>query len=117
MVRFPFPDKRLSPNKRSNHLYLTKVREAARETGYWIAKESSWSFSGTRPLQLHMVICPPDNRRRDDDNIYAAFKSYRDGIFKALNLDDSLIRRTVIERGDVEKDGAIYIELVEMEQV
>lgn len=43
------------------------------------------------------------------------FKSYRDGIFKALGLDDSLIKRTIIERGEIEKDGAIYVNLKEIQ--
>lgn len=113
-IRFPFPDKRLSPNKRIHHIHLTAVRENAREIGYWIAKDAKWSFSGKRPLELRMTICPPDRRKRDDDNIYSAFKSYRDGIFKALSLDDSLIHRAIIERGDVEKDGALYISISEI---
>ena len=61
-----------------------------------------------------MTICPPDKRHRDDDNMLSRFKSYRDGIFLALQLDDRLIRRTVIDFGDIEKGGAVYIELVEM---
>lgn len=96
-------------------MFLTKVRQTARETGYWIAKEAGWNFTGSKPLQLHMVICRPDRRKRDDDNIVSSFKSYRDGIFQALGLDDSLIHRTIIDRGKVEKDGAIYVTLSEIE--
>jgi len=113
-IRFPFPNPKLSPNKRMHHLYLTKVRDDARQIGYWIAKDAGWKFSGKNNLEICITICPPDKRRRDDDNIYAAFKSYRDGIFKALELDDSLIHRTVLERGPVEKDGALYITLPEI---
>ena len=113
-IRFPFPDPRLSPNKRIHRLYLTRVREDARQIGYWIAKDAGWSFSGKKTLELKITICPPDRRKRDDDNIYSSFKSYRDGIFKALELDDSLVSRTVLERGKVEKDGALYVALSEI---
>ena len=114
MIRFPFPNMRLSGNSRTSHRYLTNERRVARETGYWITKDHGLSFSGDKPLELYMRICPPDRIRRDDDNIFSAFKSTRDGIFRALNLDDTLIRRTIIEWGEVEKGGAIYIRLEEM---
>lgn len=113
-IRFPFPDKKLSSNSRIDRRYATKERETAREIGFWLAKDAHWSFDGKQYLELSILICPPDNRRRDDDNIVTAFKSYRDGIFKALGLDDNLIRRTVIERGNVEKGGALYVDLKEI---
>ncbi len=115
-IRFPFPDSRLSPNKRVHRIYLTRVREYARQIGFLIAKDARWSFSGKKPLELKITICPPDRRKRDDDNIYSSFKSYRDGIFKALELDDSLVSRTVLERGKVEKDGALYVTLSEIKK-
>lgn len=36
-------------------------------------------------------------------------------MFKGLGLDDSLVKRTVIERSDVELGGAIYVELKEIQ--
>ena len=113
-IRFPFPDMRLSANGRTDRRYLAGLRQAARGTGYYLAKEHRLAFSGEKSLELYMLVCPPDRRRRDDDNVLSAFKSIRDGIFHALELDDSLIRRTVIERGDVEKGGAIYVRLSEI---
>lgn len=115
MLTFPFPNSKLSGNSRKAHRYLTRERQAARELGYWTAIEAKLSFSGAKPLEFYMLICPPDRRRRDDDNVLSAFKSTRDGIFQALCLDDSLIRRTVLERGDVEPGGAVYVELSEIE--
>jgi crossover junction endodeoxyribonuclease RusA len=113
-IRFPFPDSRLSANGRTDRRYLTDIRQAARQTGYYLAKEHKLAFGGEKPLEFYMLICPPDKRRRDDDNILSAFKSTRDGIFHALELDDSLIMRTVIERGDVERGGAVYVRLTEI---
>lgn len=115
LIRYPFPDMRLSPNSRKDHRRLTNERQYARQVGYYITLDSKLGFSGEKPLELYMLICPPDRRRRDDDNIEAAFKSTRDGIFKALGLDDNLIRRTVREVGDVEEGGAVYISLKELD--
>ena len=113
-IRFPFPDMRLSANGRADRRYLTDIRQEARRTGYYLAKEHRLAFSGEKFLELYMLVCPPDRRRRDDDNVLSAFKSALDGIFRALELDDNLIRRTVIERGDVEPGGAIYVMLSEI---
>jgi crossover junction endodeoxyribonuclease RusA len=114
-IRFPFPDRKLSANSRIAHRWATKERDTARVVGFWLVKDAGWKFNGEKPLELTLIVCPPDKRRRDDDNIVSAFKSYRDGMFQALGLDDSLIKRTIIERAEVEKDGAIYVSLAEME--
>lgn len=114
-IRFPFPDRKLSPNSRIDRRYATKERDTARQIGFWLVKDAGWSFSGKLPLELTFIIRPPDKRRRDDDNVLSSFKSYRDGMFQALGLDDSLIKRTVIERSEVEIGGAIYVELKEIQ--
>jgi Holliday junction resolvase RusA-like endonuclease len=111
IMRFPFPNPKLSPNKRTSHRWLTEERQQAREIGYWIVKDAGISFPKNSRLQLIIKICPPDLRGRDDDNIYSSFKSYRDGMFKALEMNDKKIRRTILEWGEVEKGGALYVEL------
>jgi len=55
------------------------------------------------------VICPPDKRGRDDDNIYSSFKSYRDGIFQFLGMNDKAVRRTTLQWGDVRPGGALVV--------
>jgi hypothetical protein len=113
-LRFPFPDSKLSSNSRISHRWLTKEREAARTIGYYITKDAKLSFPKNALLELSILICPPDRRSRDDDNILTAFKSTRDGIFKALGMNDKCVRRTILEWGEIEKDGALYVELKEM---
>ena len=114
MIRYPFPNMKLAGNTRTDRRYTTQERQQARSIGYWITRDAGIQFSGEKWLEYYFKICPPDKRRRDDDNIYSAFKSTRDGIFLALELDDRLIKRTIIEWGVIEKDGAIYIELREL---
>jgi len=64
-------------------------------------------------LQIKITFCPPDKRRRDLDNLYATFKAYQDGIFEALGLDDCLIDRVILQRGELVKDGCVIVELKE----
>jgi len=101
LMKFPFPSSKLSGNNRTGHRYLTRERQAAREAGYWIVKESQIEILAV-PLEMYIKICPPDNRRRDNDNVISAFKSYRDGMFQALGVDDSFVYRMVIERGEAD---------------
>lgn len=113
-MRFPWPNPRLSPNKRIDRRALIADKAQARDTGFWIVRDAGLKLSAV-PLELTLTLHPPDNRRRDDDNIYASWKPYRDGIFSALGLDDKLIRRTVIEWGEVRHGGEVMVEIKEIE--
>jgi len=114
MLRFPWPDSRLSPNSRERHRYLADVRDAARQTGMAVTYDAGLLLPMKGDLEWRLVFCPPDRRIHDDDNLYSAFKSTRDGIFAALETNDARIRRTVIEWGEVEVGGAVYVEIMEL---
>ena len=61
-------------------------------------------------LEIMVMLCPPDKRRRDEDNF--AGKSLFDAMTKAgVWLDDSQIRRKVVEWGDVVKGGCVVVEV------
>ena len=99
-IRLPFPDRNLNPN-RSHGVHWAKLREAKRdawEIGFFEARKAGYRmsppyFRKDKPIQARICIYPPDNRRRDWDNIVAALKSYQDGIFAQIGEDDSRIRR------------------------
>lgn len=112
-ILFPWPNLELGSNGRKDRRWLSADRQVARNLGYWIAKDNHLNFKPGTLLELSILICPPDKRRRDDDNILSAFKSTRDGIFKALEMDDSLVRRTILEWGPIEAGGALYVTLQE----
>jgi len=111
MLRFPWPDSRFSPNSRKAHRYLADVRSVARLAGEIITRDAGITVPTIGALCWRLVFCPPDRRKRDLDNLYSSFKSTCDGIFQALQTDDSRIRRTVIEWGEVEPGGAVYVEV------
>jgi crossover junction endodeoxyribonuclease RusA len=66
-------------------------------------------------LVASYVFHPPDRRKRDIDNFLAMMKNYQDGVCAALGIDDSRIKRTVIEWGDVCKGGKVVLTLTELE--
>jgi hypothetical protein len=104
----PYPDSRLSANSRFDRRALTAVRKDAREAGYFAVKEANLTVPDVS-LQMFIKICPPDNRVRDDDGVIASLKSYRDGIFKALGINDRKVRLTTSGFGKVIPGGAVYI--------
>ncbi len=109
---FPWPDSRLSPNKRIDRRALISVKQDIKSEAYFLTKQSDLCLLET-DLQLKLTFCPPDKRRRDLDNLYATFKTYQDGIFEELRMDDSLIDRVILQRGSVVKNGSVIVELTE----
>ena len=89
IVEFPWPPKEVSPNfKRANHWrkyykqannyrFVSKALVNAaklREPGAW--------------MPVSVTFYPPNDLRRDRDNIKAGFKHGLDGIADALGIDD-----------------------------
>ena len=111
-IFFPWLDARLSPNKRIDRRALIGVKQDAKLLAMALTRESRLVLLET-DLQIKITFCPPDKRRRDLDNLYATFKAYQDGIFEAMGLDDCLIDRVILQRGEVVKDGYVIVELTE----
>ena len=115
-IILPFPDSRLSPNARMNHYALNIIRREAREAGFFAVKQNGLRIPD-KPIQLFIKICPPDKRRRDDDNILTSLKSYRDGIFDALGINDNRVRLTTFGFGEPIHNGAIYIWIEPLKEI
>ena len=111
---FPWPPKQLSPNARVHHMAKAKAAKGYRNDCMMVAM-SSWStlarsmrITDRRLMHIWLVFCPPDNRRRDDDNLIASFKSGRDGIADALSIDDQVFC-THFLRGPKVKGGRVQV--------
>jgi crossover junction endodeoxyribonuclease RusA len=111
-IFFPWLDSRLSPNKRIDRRALISVKRDAKNLAILLTFESGLVLFDT-DLQIEITFCPPDKRRRDLDNLYATFKPYQDGVFEALTLDDCLIDRVILQRGEMVKGGCVIVELAE----
>jgi len=62
------------------------------------------------PLEIKITLLPPDRRNRDQDNF--AGKSLLDALTKAgVWNDDSQLKRTVIEWGNVMRGGQVLLEI------
>ena len=58
-------------------------------------------------LEVRVTVCPPDNRRRDLDNVQ---KALLDALAKGgAYRDDSQIDRLVVERGPVTPGGKVLV--------
>lgn len=86
----PWPPRVLNPNNRSNWRVKSKAAKAYKEACWALAKEAGWSGAKLPEGKLHLWLdfYPPDKRLYDDDNVAASFKSGRDGVALALNIDD-----------------------------
>lgn len=102
-ITLSYPDKRLSPNARMNRFALAKVKQEARDEGFYAAKEAGLNVAD-QPLQMFIKICPPDKRKRD-------------GIFDALDIDDSQAKVSSHGFGDVVPGGKVYIWIEPLEKI
>lgn len=115
-IELPFPPKELSPNARVHHMTRYRKGRFYKEQCEWITIAFPLLMAVRKRLAasndlipVTMTIYKP-SRRGDDDNIEAAFKSGRDGVAKALKVDDSRFRVTRIVAPETKKGGLIVLE-------
>ncbi len=90
----PYPHKDLNPNKR---VHWSKKHKLAHDLRYHckiLARGSKPVPDADGKLNLTFTFYPPDNRRRDLDNVIAAFKAGFDGLADAWGVDDRHFRPT-----------------------
>jgi len=117
-ITLPWPDRRLSPNSRAHWAVTSKVKAKARKDAAYLTYDAMQKhlatrahFAGEHRLPVKVTFYPPDNRRRDDDNMVASFKAWRDGIADAMGVDD---RRFAPEYhfADAAKPGRIEVDFI-----
>jgi len=111
-LQLAYPDPVLSPNSPKRH-WRHKVAAKQFAKDYGRLEAFSWRdvFTTRDRLQMHLTFYPPNNARRDLDNAYSSMKAAIDGMCEGLEIDDSQIRRVVLEWGDAFKGGCVKIEL------
>lgn len=101
--------------KGRGRVYLSAETRRFREDVAKLVMASRIARPITGPIEVSVTLCPPDKRRRDEDNF--AGKSLFDAMTHAgVWLDDSQIRRKVVEWGEVVKGGCVKVEVVAMPQ-
>jgi len=116
-ILLPWPDQALSPNAQSTHWRKRQAAKVlARDTARILTLETGHMLELNMKLALTLVMCPPDRRRRDADNVLASMKASIDSVCETLGVDDWQIRRVVLEWGDVVAGGQVVVRLEELER-
>ena len=110
-ITVPYPPKELNPNTKLHWAAKMGYIKMYRGTCKAIACESSHVIPDG-DLVLDLEFFPPDNRRRDDDNMISSFKAGRDGIAEALELDDVRFQLRVRTR-DKFPGGKVVVKIYE----
>ena len=92
-LTLPLPAKELSPNKRVHWAIRARAVKAARDHASMLVRMAGGKHL-PRFTRYTLAFYLPDARRRDDDNLCASCKSYRDGIADGLGVDDHTLKRT-----------------------
>jgi hypothetical protein len=93
VVRLLWPHPGLSPNSRLHRIAFAGVKRLAKANASAcaladIGLAGRVELRGASALDVTMTFHPPDNRKRDDDNLIASMKAARDGIAATIGVDD-----------------------------
>ena len=111
MIDLPWPSRILSPNCRAHWSGIARAKRTARNQAGWLARAAYGdTFKGCDSVTVSITYCPPDNRRRDADNIVASLKAALDGVADGIGVDDSrFVLR--IAKGAVSDGGRVLVEV------
>ena len=111
VVVLPWPPAALSPNARGHWSRRSKAAKAYRMQCFLFALQAGLVAPEGRIL-LDLEFLPPTRRRRDDDNLTAAFKAGRDGLADALGIDDNRFVSLVRLSDEPHQGGAVRVTLL-----
>lgn len=110
-IELPYPPSKLNPNRRQHHMALAKARKAFRAECGFEALAQGLNHIDADSLNLRIEFRPPDRRRRDRDNLIAAFKAGQDAIADITGIDDSKFNITYAPLGEPIKGGCVTVEI------
>lgn len=115
VVSLTWPARALSPNARGHWSAKAKAAHAYRQEA-WLAAKASMFRAGVQhapqwsAATITITGHPPDNTRRDSDNLLAQMKAAIDGLVDAGVLkDDNKIRYVVNPMGSPRKGGEVVV--------
>lgn len=115
IVKLPFPDSRLSPNRKNGKHWKATVgvKNAQKEQAAWLTKQAlglagPQDFGdGNVPISLLYLL--PDKRARDLDNLLAASKALLDAVSKELGIDDRRFKPVLLDSVLGPKEGGLIM--------
>jgi hypothetical protein len=113
LIEIGWPAKALSPNFRSrSHWPKTNALAAAKKEAWGATLAAlrglKFDHDGVAKIAFVVTAYPPDRHARDDDNLNASLKGHRDGIAKALGIDDKFFDQR-LQWGEPVKGGRIVV--------
>jgi crossover junction endodeoxyribonuclease RusA len=114
ILHLPWPPAACSPNARVHWSKKSKAAKAYRAACYLLCREAKLT-APQGELILSIEFIPPDFRRRDDDNLVAAFKSGRDGVAEALGIDDGRFATLIKLSKETFRGGAVRVQILSTE--
>lgn len=93
MLEVSYPPRGLNPNRHTHWAKTHRLKANYGTEVYVLAKDAMrkglLTVPATERIGLHLQFVQPHaKRKRDDDNVEAAFKAGRDGLAAALGIDD-----------------------------
>lgn len=110
-IDLPWPSPALSPNSRGHWRKRHAASKAARLEAYILAKKAGLTLPPGSEVGMHLDFFPPDSyRKRDDDNLVASFKPWRDGLASAMKVDDrSFLSSQKLHHNEPVKGGLVRV--------
>jgi len=107
----PFPPPEMSPNTRKHWRRVADVKKAYKADCAWTLFQTPVpQIEPGKRIPIIITITPPDNRRRDRDNLQASCKYALDEFARHLGVDDYLFDPTYRFDAPV-KGGLLSIEV------
>lgn len=87
-VNLPLPARILSPNARPHYMAKAKAVKSHRRQACAVALAANPNRPMWKSATLHLAFTFPTKHKRDDDNLVAMCKPYRDGLKDAGIVED-----------------------------
>lgn len=111
-LTFPWPPAALSPNARTHWAVKAKAAKKYKSDCLWICTimNRAGKLHANKISQnlISITFNPPDNRRRDGDNLLSSVKQLIDAISDFTGIDDSKFTITFSKSTPV-KHGAVKV--------
>lgn len=110
MIALPWPPPYLSPNARKHWAEKHRAFKNYKAQCMWAMLAHTKALKGKAVFTI--TFCPPDNHRRDRDNMIASFKAGQDAIAAVTGVDD---RHFVVTYrvGEPRQHGAVLIDITD----
>jgi crossover junction endodeoxyribonuclease RusA len=109
-LTLPWMPKELSPNYSGHWAPRAAAKKKYRFAAKVLTKEAKLEIPPYGMIYLEVEFFPPDNRKRDMDNMVAAFKAGQDGMADAWTVDDYYIK--CIYKVSDQKLGMVKVRLL-----